>query len=296
MDPEFREIWENLPKDKKTKFRNETQEFRGMDLRAKMIEVCSQEIQSGTYMDSDDLARKYRNNPVLLESILTNAKRLLCPTRGIWVYEDRSPPEGLAHSCVCPNCKCIINADRQYQSRNNAQESHTKKRTHEVISEDTTRGKPKAKRARKANASGPGVADPNQLDPEQESTPSEWTVFMIMSEGKLIKLKQEIDQLGPWIPQVAKDGRDVLEILLQDVKKAGFDPITGEVMDFSNFKAFMYSFEKMFKRRIAEIENLVEAAEASRSKSSQMSIRRAARMARQRMLEVTATYNACDTI
>ena len=119
---------------------------------------------------------------------------------------------------------------------------------------------------------------------------------MIMSEGKLITLKQEIDQLGPWIPQVAKDGRDVLEILLQDVKKAGFDPITGGCMDFPNFKASMYSFEKMFKRRIAEIENLVQAAEASRSKSSQISIRSATRMARQRMLEVTATYNACNTI
>ena len=119
---------------------------------------------------------------------------------------------------------------------------------------------------------------------------------MIMSEGKLIKLKQEIDKLGPWIPQVAKDRRGMLEILLQDVKKAGFDPITGECKDFSNFKAFMYSFEKMFNRRIAEIENLVQAAKASRSKSSQMSIGSATRMARQRMLEVTATENACSTI
>ena len=190
----------------------------------------------------------------------------------------------------------MIYADRQYQPCHNAQESHTSKRKHEVVSEDTTRGKPKVKAARKVNASGPGVADPNQLDPEQESTPSEWTVFMIMSEGKLIKLKQEIDQLGPWIPQVAKDGRDVLEILLQDVKKAGFDPITGECKDFSNFLAFMYSFEKMFNRRIAETENLVQAATVSRRKSSQMSIGNATRMVRQRMMEVTAADNACNTI
>ena len=269
-----------MSRDKKAKFRNETQEFRGMDLREKMVDVCSQEVQSGTYLDSEDLAEKYRNNPVILESILTNAKRLLCPTRGVWLYEDRSKMEALADNCVCPNCKCIINVDRQYKSRHNARESRRKKRTHEVISEDTTRGKPKVKAARKVNASGPGVADPNQLDPEQGSTPSEWTAFMEMSEIRLIELRLEIDDLGPWIPQVAKDRWDMLEVLLQDVKKTRFEPITGECKNFSNIKAFMYSFEKMFNRRIAEIENLVQAAKASRSESSQMSIRSAARMAR----------------
>ena len=44
---------------------------------------------------------------------------------------------------------------------------------------------------------------------------------MIMSEGRLIKLRQEIDKFGPWIPQVANDGRDMLEILVQDVKRQG---------------------------------------------------------------------------
>ena len=57
------------------------------------------------------------------------------------------------------------------------------------MSEDTTRGKPKAKAARKVNASGPGVADPNQLDPEQESTPSEWTVFMIAVQRFIFDLR-----------------------------------------------------------------------------------------------------------
>ena len=114
--------------------------------------------------------------------------------------------------------------------------------------------------------------------------------------GHQVKLRREIDKLGPWIPPVAKDGRDMLESLLQDVKKAGFDPITGECKDFSNLKAFMYSFEKMFNRRIAETESRVQAAAASSSKSSQMSIGSATRMARQRMLEVTATDNACNTI
>ena len=171
-----------------------------------------------------------------------------------------------------------------------------KKRTHEVISEDTPRGKPKAKAARKANASGPGVPDPNQLDPEQESTPSEWTVFMIMSEGKLIKLKQEIDKLGPLIPPVAKDTRGLLESLLQDVKEAGFDPITGKCKEILNFEEFMCSFERVFNRRTAETENLVQAATVCRRKSLQMSIWNATRMVRQRMLEVTATDNACNTI
>ena len=119
---------------------------------------------------------------------------------------------------------------------------------------------------------------------------------MVMSEDKLIKLQAEIDMLGPWIPPVAKDGRDMLETLLQDVKKAGFDPITGECKDFSIFKAFMYSFEKMFNRRTAETENIVQAAAASRSKSSQMTIGSATMMVRQRMLEVTATDNACNNI
>ena len=52
-----------MSRDKKTKLRNETQEFRGRDLRAKMIEVCSQEIQSDTYMDSVDLAKKVQTQP-----------------------------------------------------------------------------------------------------------------------------------------------------------------------------------------------------------------------------------------
>ena len=103
------------------KLNSQMRELSGRPMRAKMNAVCGQELQSGVYMDSKDLAEKYRNNPERLESIMANAKRFLCPHREIGLYEDKNKP-----SCICPNCKFEIYEDRQYQSCHNAEESHTK--------------------------------------------------------------------------------------------------------------------------------------------------------------------------
>ena len=56
----------------------------------------------------------------------------------------------------------------------------------------------------------------------------------------------------------------------------------------SNFIAFLSSFKKVFNRKVAEIEDLVKAATASRSKTSQLSLASATKMISQRMLEAAA--------
>ena len=151
-------------------------------------------------------------------------------------------------------CAVKNSADMEtFQPGFNAEEIHTKKRSFEVShTEDTIRGKPKAKAAPKANVSGPGTADPNQLDPEQGSTPSEWEKFMIISEEKLITLEAEIGELGEWIAPVFKDDLALLGGRLRDVEGLWFDPNTGECnRNDQNLIASMSSFKKVFNRRVA---------------------------------------------
>ena len=61
-----------MPKDKKVAFIKENHELMGENLKAKLQAVCTEEIQrsitislqgNGTFLDSPDLAEKYKNKP-----------------------------------------------------------------------------------------------------------------------------------------------------------------------------------------------------------------------------------------
>ena len=59
------------------------------------------------------------------------------------------------------------------------------------------------------------------------------------------------------------------------------DPETGECnRDDEKFLASLYSFKKIFKKRLAEIESLVKAAARSRRESSLLSLARASAIVR----------------
>ena len=81
------------------------------------------------------------------------------------------------------------------------------------------------------------------------------------------------------IAQIATAGYKGIEILadvphawpaglLEERKESIRQTLDTHQLTISNINAFMYSFEKMFNRRIAEIESLLLAARASRSASS----------------------------
>ena len=72
-----------MSKDKKIEFANEAHELSGRPLRAKMNAVCTQELHQtlsllgdGVYLDSEDLERKYENEPEKFKLIKANTKSL----------------------------------------------------------------------------------------------------------------------------------------------------------------------------------------------------------------------------
>ena len=125
---------------------------------------------------------------------------------------------------------------------------------------------------------------------------NEWANFMIPSVGKIARLEAEISELGEWIAPVANDNLALLGSILDDVTKTWFDTNTGECNDISAFLEFLSSFKKVFNRRAAEIENLVKAATASRSKASFKHLASATTMISQRRLEAAAKAKAGNNI
>ena len=121
---------------------------------------------------------------------------------------------------------------------------------------------------------------------------NEWANFMILSVRRLAILEAEISELGELIAPVAKDNLALLGSILDDVTKTWFDTNTGECNDISALLEFLSLFKKVLNRRAAEIENLVKAAAASRSKPSFKRLANATKMISQRMLEAAAKDKA----
>ena len=149
-----------MPKEKKAAWIKENHELMGENLKAKLQAVCTEEIQrsitislqgNGTFLDSPDLADKYKNKPDQLANVRAKANSIICPTRGCRVYEDL-----------------------RYESGFKDEATHTTKRKLDLSTEETVRAKkakppPKIPKA-KAQALGSGTENLNKLCPKQEKS------------------------------------------------------------------------------------------------------------------------------
>ena len=91
---------------------------------------------------------------------------------------------------------------------------------------------------------------------------------MRISGHKLLTLKAEILELGEWIAPVVKHNLATLIGGLEDVEGLWFDPNTGVCYKNDRTSVVsLLSFQKVFTRRVREIENLVKATNASRNES-----------------------------
>ena len=152
------EAWDKMPKEKKIAFIKENHELMGENLKAKLQAVCTEELQrsfsislqgNGAFLDSPDLAEKYKNKPDQLTNVRAKANSIICPTRGVRIYEDL-----------------------RYVSGFKDEATHTTKRKLDLSTEETVRAKkakppPKIPKA-KAQALVSGTEDLNKPCPKQE--------------------------------------------------------------------------------------------------------------------------------
>ena len=93
---------------------------------------------------------------------------------------------------------------------------------------------------------------------------------MIMSGEKLTTLEAEISDLREWITPQARGNLALLEGVLLEVKTTICSTYAaGDCDDFSAFIEYLSSFEGVFKRKIADIDDLVKTANAYINETSQ---------------------------
>ena len=237
-----------MPKDKKVAFIKENHELMGEHLKAKLQAVCTEEIQrnitislhgNGTFLDSPDLAEKYKNKPDQLTNVRAKANSIICPTRGVRVYEDL-----------------------RYESGFKDEATHTTKRKLDLSTEDAVR--PKAKAKAKAPALVSGTENPYQLCPKQIKKLDDWLKFLDGAGEKLSALKHGIAVIDQWIAPKTKEILDQIENnyvsqkeLCETLKQ------DGECNDFKEFLENIVLFKQDFNAKIFLIEQQVRSATAA---------------------------------
>ena len=119
------DAWDNMSKEKKSAFIKENHVLTGENLKAEIHAVCNEELQrnititlraNGEFLDSPDLAEKYKHKPEHLINVRARANSFICPARGTRIYEDMG-----------------------YRTSFNEENTHTRKRKLEFSTEDTVR-------------------------------------------------------------------------------------------------------------------------------------------------------------
>ena len=119
------DAWDNMSKEKKSAFIKENHMLTGDNLKAKIQAVCNEELQrkvtitlrgNGEFLDSPDLAEKYKHKPEQLINVRARANSFICPARGTRIYEDM-----------------------EYQTTFKEENTHMRKRKLELSKEDNVR-------------------------------------------------------------------------------------------------------------------------------------------------------------
>ena len=239
-----------MSKEKKAAFTQEAHGLTGEHLRARMKAIVINETEithtislegNGKFLDSPGLAEKYKNKPDQLTNVRAKANSIICPTRGVRIYEDL-----------------------RYESGFKDEATHTTKRKLDLSTEDTVRPKAKAKGKAKAPALVSGTENPNQLCPKQIKKLDDWLKFLDGAGEKLSALKHGIAVIDQWIAPKTKEILDQIENnyvsqkeLCETLKQ------DGECNDFKDFVENMVLFKQDFNAKIFLIEQQVRSATAA---------------------------------
>ena len=239
-----------MDRDKKQEIINAAKDLTGSDLKAKLEVFVHKETEAkqslslrntGNFLDSPDLADKYKNKPKQLESIRANARSFVCPTRGCTLYEDPS-----------------------LQSVCTAEETRSEKRKMDFSSEEHIPRSKKQRPEPKANKIEAGAEDGNKLDEKQTKRLNDWLDFLKTSEEGLENCEADIKDLGKFIPPIALDTLKEAQDMVK-AKQAVCETIKeiGECMDFPGLIKDMCIFKKSFNEKKSAINQQLKAAKAA---------------------------------
>ena len=98
LDPEDQTSWVDMGSEAKKKWMSESHDKIGKDLKASMQaeakkwrETHNTSLfgwQADDWLDEADARTKYKDKPEQLKFLLTHARKVMHPNRGVWVYED----------------------------------------------------------------------------------------------------------------------------------------------------------------------------------------------------------------
>lgn len=92
----------------------------------------------------------------------------------------------------------------------------------------------------------------------------EWKEFLDIAGLKLTTLEAEAFKLGESITPFVKDDMDWLEAVLKDLEHKLYSALLNRYCnDFSDFIAFLPSVKRVFNRKFADIDNLVNGTQGS---------------------------------
>ena len=155
------EAYDKMTKEKKAEFIELAKDHMGKELKAKLQIFISKEVEmqqsirfsaAGRFLDSPDLAEKYKNKPKQLERIRANTRKVDCPTRGCTLYEDPS-----------------------YESNSTATETITEKRKMDFAAEEII---PQPKKPKVDNNKNTEAEEANKLNEGQQTKLGVWTGYL----------------------------------------------------------------------------------------------------------------------
>ena len=250
MDEGSIEVWNKLDRDKKAEFINASKALTVDDLKAKLQVFVSKETEAkqslslrntGNFLDSPDLAAKYKNKPKQLESIRAKAKRIICATRDCTLYEDPS-----------------------LQSVCTAEETRIEKRKMDFSTEEHVPRLKKQRAESKANKIEAGAADSNKFDEKKTKKLNDWLDFLKTSKEGLENCEADIKEYGKFIPPIALDTLKEVQVMVK-AKQAFCETLkeNGECMDFPGLIQEMGAFKKSFNEKKGDMNHQLKSAKAA---------------------------------
>ena len=250
MDPKYIDAWDNLPRSKKLEFTNEVNDLTGRNLMSRLRQYLGADMDSresialsgnGRFLDSPDLADKYKNKPQRLEAIRANTRAMVCPMSGSTLYEDM-----------------------QYKSAMAIEPLLSKKRRMNYLAEGTTRPLKKLKVDPKAKRIAAGAEKTNKLNENQQERLDGCLEFLKKSQKLLEEHEADIKNLGKFIPPVTKDTlKDAQNLVNAMQELCGEIEESGQCRDFITFWNSMCESKKKLVQQKAALDKKVKAAKAA---------------------------------
>ena len=239
------EAYDKMSKEKKAEFIKLAKDLSGKETKAKLQTFISKEAEmqqriqfnaTGRFLDSPDLAEKYRNKPKQLESIREKARKVHCPTR-----------------------ECILYEDPSYESNSTATETITEKRKMNFSSEEII---PQAKKPKVKKITAGEETD--NLKEGQQSKLEQWMGYLAKLQEELDKHEGEIVDLVKFMPPVAFDALKEAQLMVKK-KQEVCETIKeeGKCDDWCGLAKGMSEFKKQLGPKKIALDTQVKAAKTA---------------------------------